>query len=142
MKTDLDALLQAQNIDALLVLGPGQHNPAMVYLTGGGHLTGADLIKRRGETPVLFHGMMERDEAARTGLPCHSYTEYPWNDLMRGADNNVAEALALRRLVNQPLEDRQVRLAPDVHPHPFPHRNAHLAPPGLLHGTHAESPRR
>ncbi|HOD05970.1 MAG TPA: M24 family metallopeptidase [Anaerolineaceae bacterium] len=96
MKTDLDVLMQAQNIDALLVLGPGQHNPAMVYLTGGGHLTGADLIKRHGEPPVLFHGMMERDEAARTGLPCHSYTEYPWNDLMRGADNNVAEALALR----------------------------------------------
>ncbi len=77
MKTDLDVLMQAQNIDALLVLGPGQHNPAMVYLTGGGHLTGADLIKRHGEPPVLFHGMMERDEAVRTGLPCHSYTEYP-----------------------------------------------------------------
>ena len=49
MKSDLDAIMQAQNIDALLITGPAQHNPAMVYLTGCGHLTVADLIKKRGE---------------------------------------------------------------------------------------------
>ena len=62
---------------ALLVTGPAQHNPAMVYLTGGGHLTDADLIKKRGEPAVLFHGPMERDEAARTGLVTRSYSELP-----------------------------------------------------------------
>jgi len=36
MKSDIDSLMQAQNIDALLVVGPAQHNPPMVYLTGGG----------------------------------------------------------------------------------------------------------
>ena len=51
MKSDLDALMQAHNLDALLVSGPGKHNPPMVYLTGGGHLTRADLIKRRGQDP-------------------------------------------------------------------------------------------
>ena len=47
--------MQANQLDALLVTGPGQHNPAMVYLTGGGHLTSADLIKERGEEAVLFY---------------------------------------------------------------------------------------
>ncbi len=45
MKSDLDAIMQANDIDVLLVVGPAQHNPAMFYLTGGGHITGADLIK-------------------------------------------------------------------------------------------------
>ena len=68
MKNDLDTLMAAQNLDAILVTGPAQHNPAMVYMTGGGHLTGADLIKKRGEEPILFCNPMERDEAAHTGL--------------------------------------------------------------------------
>ena len=77
MKSDLDALMQAHHIDAVLVSGPGQHNPMMVYLTGGGHLTVADLIKKRGDAAVLFHAPMERDEAARTGLDTRSYLKYP-----------------------------------------------------------------
>ena len=50
MKTDLDALMQENDLDAILITGPAQHNPAMVYMTGGGHLTTADLIKRRGQS--------------------------------------------------------------------------------------------
>ena len=56
----------------LWVMGAGQHNPAMVYLTGGAHLTNADLVKKRGQTGVLFHGPMERDEAAKSGLETRS----------------------------------------------------------------------
>ena len=48
MKTDLDALMQEKDLDAILITGPAQHNPAMVYMTGGGHVSSADLIKRRG----------------------------------------------------------------------------------------------
>jgi len=68
MKSEIDALMASHNLDAILVIGPGQHNPPMVYLTGGAHLTHAELIKKRGEPPILFHAPMERDEAARTGL--------------------------------------------------------------------------
>ena len=55
MKKDIDSLMGADDIDALLVTGSAQHNPAMVYLTGGAHLTKADLIKKRGCDPVLFY---------------------------------------------------------------------------------------
>lgn len=77
MKKDLDSLMQQYEIDAILVIGPAKHNPAMVYLTGGGHITNADLIKKRGDEAVLFHGAMEREEAAKTGLKTRSYNEYP-----------------------------------------------------------------
>ena len=46
MKNDLDQLMKENGIDVLLIVGPAQHNPAMFYLTGGGHITNADLIKK------------------------------------------------------------------------------------------------
>ncbi len=96
MKKDLDFLMQVRGLDAILVTGPGQHNPAMVYLTGGGHLTNADLIKKRGETAVLFHGAMERDEAAKSGLITRSYSTYPYAELLKAAYGNPLLAAVLR----------------------------------------------
>jgi Xaa-Pro aminopeptidase len=68
MKNDLDALMQTRQLDALLVVGAGSHNPPMTYLTNGADLTQAILVKKRGEQPTLFHWPMERDEAAKSGL--------------------------------------------------------------------------
>lgn len=68
MKADLDRYLQENQADTLWVTGPAQHNPAMVYMTGGGHLTQADVIKIAGKAPILCHAPMEREEAAQTGL--------------------------------------------------------------------------
>ena len=96
MIADLDALMVRNDIEAVLVTGPGLHNPAMVYLTGGAHLTQADVIKKRGEEPVLFHLPMERDEAARTGLRTVSYTSYPMSRLVAAAQGDTIRAAALR----------------------------------------------
>jgi len=96
MKSDLDRLMKEYGIDVLLVNGPAQHNPAMVYLTGGGHITNADVIKPRGGPAVLFHGPMERDEALRTGLKTISYSRYPMLQLLKEAHNDPVEAVALR----------------------------------------------
>lgn len=100
MKTDIDAIMQANDIDVLLVTGPAQHNPAMVYLTGGGHLTNADLIKKRGEAGVLFYASMERDEAAsaaaRYNLITRSYAGYTYADMLKEADGDRVRAVALR----------------------------------------------
>jgi Xaa-Pro aminopeptidase len=96
MKTDIDALMHANQIDALLVTGPAKHNPYMVYLTGGGHITNADLIKKVDQTAVLFHGPMERDEAAHTGLTTRSYSLYPMTELVKAAEGDRLQAMALR----------------------------------------------
>lgn len=68
MKSELDRLMAERNLDALLVLGNSGGNPVMNYLTGGAHLEGALVVKRRGEPMTLIHGSMERDTAAATGL--------------------------------------------------------------------------
>lgn len=95
MKSDLDALMQARNLNALVVFGNAEHNPPMYYLTGGGHISNATLIKKRGETPVLFHGDMERDEAAKTGLKTQSLSAYPVREFLKQADDDLPRASAL-----------------------------------------------
>jgi Xaa-Pro aminopeptidase len=96
MKSDLDRLMKEHGIDVLLVTGPAQHNPAMVYITGGGHVTHADVIKKRAGSAVLFHGPMEREEAERTGLKTISYSKYPFLTLLKEVKNNQVDAFALR----------------------------------------------
>jgi Xaa-Pro aminopeptidase len=96
MITDLDTLMQAQDLDAILITGPALHNPAMTYFTGRVHLTDADLVKKTGEDPVLFYNPMERDEAGKTGLPTKSLADYRMQDLLKEAGNNQLKATVIR----------------------------------------------
>ena len=95
MKNDLDSLMQNNGLQALIVTGSAQHNPAMVYLAGIAHMTG-DLIKKRGADPVLFHGIMERDEAAKSGLPLKSLESYDMKELLKQFDGDFIKATAER----------------------------------------------
>lgn len=95
MKNNLDALMQEFGYDAILVTGPAQHNPAMVYLTGGGHMGQADLILKRGTPGVLFHASMEREEAARTGLPTCGYDRFPLDERLKAANGDMNLATVL-----------------------------------------------
>ena len=81
MKTDIDQLMQSRNLDGLLVIGNAEHNPPMTYLTGGGHVSKAVLIKKRGQMAVLFCNQMEREEAAKSGLKVVPLTAAPMRDL-------------------------------------------------------------
>jgi Xaa-Pro aminopeptidase len=96
MKSDLDSMMQARGLDALLVVGAATHNPPMVYLTGGANLMFADLLKKRGADPVLYHYSMERGEAALTGLATQSYDRFPMPELLEQTHGDVIEAYALR----------------------------------------------
>ncbi len=96
MKSDLDALMKARNLDALLVFGDAENNPSMYYFVGGGHVSDALLIKKVGKEPVLFYNDMERDEAAKSGLMAVSYSEFPTSDFLEEASGDSALAFALR----------------------------------------------
>ena len=96
MKSDLDALMQTKNLDAILVIGHAENNPPMYYFTGGGHVSHATLIKKRGEEPVYFHADMERDEAAKSGLKRIPYSQYDYEELLKKADNDILLTNAMR----------------------------------------------
>jgi Xaa-Pro aminopeptidase len=96
MKHELEALMKQQGVDAIWISGPAQHNPPMVYLTGGAHITNADLIKMQGKLPFLCHDPMERDEAAKSGYPLINTSKYDYKALLKEADDDPIIALALR----------------------------------------------
>ena len=96
MKNDLDSIMQANQIDAILATGAGDHNPAVVYLTGGGNLTNADVLKLSGQAPILFHSDIERDEAARTGLRTVNLASYPMEEMRKAVNGDFLKLAVLR----------------------------------------------
>jgi Xaa-Pro aminopeptidase len=96
MKSDIDNLMKEANIDALLIVGSAGHNPAMTYFTGMVHVSGAYLLKKVDESPVLFHNPMEREEAAQTGFPTKNLEDYDVTELVQEAGGDLLKARALR----------------------------------------------
>src|SRR5689334_10775974 len=98
MKSELDGLMQARQLDAIVVFGDAEQNPPMYYFVGGGHVSSALLIKKVGKEPVLFYNDMERDEAAKSGLKTISYSDYgPIEDYVNEAEDDMLMAYALCR---------------------------------------------
>jgi Xaa-Pro aminopeptidase len=109
MKSDLDARMQTNNLDAIIVIGNATHNPPMYYLTGGGHITGATLIKKRSSQPILYCNDMERGEASKSGLKVIPYSTYNIDSLLKEAqgDSLLASAIRYKRmLIDQDVHGR------------------------------------
>jgi Xaa-Pro aminopeptidase len=96
MKSDIDVMMKTRNLDAIIVFGNAEHNPPMTYLTGGGHVSHATLIKKRDEKAILFFGDMERDEAAKSGLRLIPYSKYDFDELSKKANRDGLLAGAYR----------------------------------------------
>ena len=96
MKSDLDTLMRDRNFDAILIFGDAEGNPPMYYFVGDRHVSGAVLLKKSNEAPVLFYHDMERDEAARSGLKTRPLSEFGWGELMKQTNNDTLMAGALR----------------------------------------------
>lgn len=99
MKHEIDALLRAHGLEGLVVVGPGGHNPALVYLTGRpAPLTAAWVVKKPGQPPLLYHWPMERDEAAHTGLRTRSLAPFVLRHFMDAAQGDAFRAQVLQTL--------------------------------------------
>ena len=92
MKKDIDRLMRENDLEAILVIGPADHNPYMYYFTGGHHISVADLVKVTGKKPVLFYNTMEREEAAATGLKTIGYARYKFMELLKQAKGDQLKA--------------------------------------------------
>lgn len=106
MRSDLDALMEKRDLDAVLVEGPdgmGGANPAFAYLTNGAHVVGS-VIKRRGATPQLIYRSMERDEAERSGLDLVNLDRWPVHEIQREAESQLGARVELYRRILTDLE--------------------------------------
>ena len=104
MKQDLDQLMEARGLDAVLVAGKVHGNPAMYYMTNGAGLTGGRVLKKRGEAPVLLCSPIEREEAAASGLAIVNMSRYDFVGILREADDRLAAVVELYRRMFADLE--------------------------------------
>ena len=99
MKSDLDRLMAEKEIDQLVIFGPdglSSVNAAFNYLVNGHYIIGL-VIKKRGQTPVLIHGVMERDDAAKTGLELIQNTRWNLKEIQTQFTDPFAARVELHR---------------------------------------------
>jgi len=76
MKSDLNALMRARNLDALMVLGGEGYSDARYYLSNGAQITGGIIVKKTGEEPLLIVSEMEIEEAKQSGHRTMTYSDF------------------------------------------------------------------
>ncbi|MFP5246302.1 MAG: hypothetical protein ACLGH0_06375, partial [Thermoanaerobaculia bacterium] len=93
MLRDLDTLTRARGIDAILVPMHEAMHSSFRWLARGAKVTRGYAIKFADRDPLLVTYLMEREEAAATGLEVHLIHDYDYDRIFRTADN-PAEAYA------------------------------------------------
>lgn len=94
MKADIDRLMAAREMAALVIPISETYSPYLDYLVGRVHVTGGLALKKPGAEPLLVVSPMEREEAAVSGLPLVTMAELGWADLLREADGDTSRAVA------------------------------------------------
>lgn len=92
MKSDLDRLMAARELQAVIVTGDAESNPPRDYLTNRAHVTGGLVIKKRGDAPVMIVNPMEIEEAAKSGLTAYTYNDLDFARLLEQAEGNRSKA--------------------------------------------------
>jgi Xaa-Pro aminopeptidase len=90
MLNDLDRLMRARDLDALLVPMHEALHPSFRWITRGAKVTRGYAVKLAGRDPVLVSYPMERDEAAATGLATRLIHDFGYDRIFKSAPNAVA----------------------------------------------------
>ncbi|MEK6371880.1 MAG: Xaa-Pro peptidase family protein [Acidobacteriota bacterium] len=90
MLADLDLLLAARDIDAVIVPMHEAMHPSFRWLTRGAKVTRGYAVKLRGRDPLLVAYPMERDEAAATGLATRLVHDFGHERIFREAPDTVS----------------------------------------------------
>ncbi len=92
MKSDLDQLMAARHLTAIVVTGEAHDNPPRSYLSNGAHVTGGYIIKKQGSDPVMVVNGMETEEAAKSGLQVFSYSDLGYAQMVTEAKGDATKA--------------------------------------------------
>lgn len=94
MKADLDRLMAARDLTAIVVDCSDHFSAARDYLTGGVSITQGKVIKIPGGPPVLIVNPMETEEAKKSGLQVYSYNDLGYAELLKSMDGDRERAAA------------------------------------------------
>jgi len=90
MLTDLDPLMSARGLSAIIVPLHESMHSAFRWLARGAKLTKGYAVKVAGRDPVLIAYPMERDEATASGLTTHIVHDFGFDRIFRSAANPIA----------------------------------------------------
>src|SRR5205085_4352600 len=90
MLKDLDQLMSARGIGAVIVPMHEQLHASFRWLTRGAKVTRGYAVKLVDREPLLVSYPMERDEAAATGLETRLASEFGSEQMFRDAPNSAA----------------------------------------------------
>lgn len=92
MKADLDSLMEARDLDAMVVSGKTLGNTSLIYMLNGAQVGSAQIIQKRGETPHMIVSPIERELALVAGYPITLSSKYNYNELIREYHGDVLVA--------------------------------------------------
>ncbi len=92
MKADIDKLMAARGLDAVVVAGGEEYSAVRDYLTNGAHITGGLILKKLGADPLLIVSAMEVEEAVKSGLSVATYAELNYYQIYEQAGNDPVKA--------------------------------------------------
>ncbi len=95
MRSDLDRLMEENNLDAFIVAGGEEFNTVRYYLSNGAHITHGTIFKVRGKDALLVCNRMELEEAQKSGLRVATDVELGYYDIFAKAEGNAQKATAL-----------------------------------------------
>ena len=97
MKQDLDRLMAERGLEAIVVSGKMNGNPALHYAANGARLINGWVVKKRDEERVLMSSAIDREEAAASGLPVVTLERYDYETIVRQAPDRLAADVELYR---------------------------------------------
>lgn len=99
MKQDLDRLMEARGLDALVISGKMLGNPALYYMVNGANVGWGLVVQVRGEAPVFVCSPIEREEAAASGLQVVTVNRYDYRELQQEQPDLLSAQVVLYQRV-------------------------------------------
>jgi Xaa-Pro aminopeptidase len=96
--------MEERDLDAFVVAGRAQGNPAIAYMINGANLSQGTIIQKRDHDPVLLCSPIERDEASASGLPAVTLNRYDFISILREKEDRLAATVELYRRIFADLE--------------------------------------
>lgn len=93
MKSELDRLMAARNLEALVVVSDHDFCAPRDYLTNGARVTGGLVLKKRGAAPIMIVNSMEIEEAKASGLDVYSYYDLGYAEILEALEGDRSRAM-------------------------------------------------
>lgn len=103
MRADLDKLMAKRDLQAVMVAGGEHPNTIRRYLSNGIDIHGGIVIKKRGEAPALIVGIMEIEEAKKSGVTVYTHNDFDWPSIVKESqgDANKTQLLLWSKILSK-----------------------------------------